>query len=130
MFTLKETAACRRLVELALEEDMGATGDLTCQAILPAGLQGRAVFVARSPGVLAGLPAVALVMQAVNAQLRLQALLQDGARLEAGSQIALASGPMRSLLMAERTALNFLQRLSGVATQTRRYVEAIAGLSC
>jgi nicotinate-nucleotide pyrophosphorylase (carboxylating) len=130
MFTPHETAACQRLVAWALEEDLGSAGDLTSQAVLPADLAGRAVFVPRSPGVLAGLPAVALVAAAVDPGLVLQPLLEDGARLEPGRQLAVLSGPMRALLAAERTALNFLQHLSGVATLTRRYVDAVAGLPC
>jgi nicotinate-nucleotide pyrophosphorylase (carboxylating) len=130
MFTAAETAVCQRLVAWALEEDLGSVGDLTSQAVIPAELGGRAVFVTRSPGVLAGLPAVALVVATVDPGLALRPLLEDGARLEAGCQLAVLSGPMRALLAAERTALNFLQHLSGIATQTRRYVDAIAGLPC
>jgi nicotinate-nucleotide pyrophosphorylase (carboxylating) len=123
-----ETAACRHLIELALAEDLGTGGDLTSQAIIPSELQGKAVFVARDPGVLAGRQAAEMVVAAVDPNLRFDPLLGDGSRLESGARIAVVSGPMRSLLTVERTALNFLQRLSGVATQTRRYVDAIAGL--
>jgi nicotinate-nucleotide pyrophosphorylase (carboxylating) len=130
MFTFEEAAACRRLVEWALAEDLGKEGDLTSQAVIPIDLQGGAVLVARSPGVLAGLPAVELVLTGVDGKLRLQPHREDGNRLAAGDPIATISGPMRSLLEAERTALNFLQRLSGIATLTRRYVDAVAGLSC
>jgi len=125
-----ETTALRQLVELALAEDLGTAGDLTGQAVLPADLRGQAVFVARQPGVLAGLPAAALVAEAVEARLHFQPLVQDGSRVEAGTRLATLAGPLRGLLTAERTALNFLQRLSGVATQTRRYVDAVAGLPC
>jgi nicotinate-nucleotide pyrophosphorylase (carboxylating) len=125
-----EAEACRRLVAWALEEDLGALGDLTSQAVIPADLEGQAVFVSRRAGVLAGLPAVEMVLAVLDTRLRLQAYQADGDRLQAGSRIAAVSGPMRSLLSAERTALNFLQRLSGVATQTRRYVDTVAGLSC
>ncbi len=128
MFTEAETSACRRLVQWALEEDLNTQGDLTSQACIPADLQGRAAFVARSPGVLAGLPAVEIVLGAVDAALRLEPRTKDGERLTPGQQVAIVSGPMRSLLTAERVALNFLQRLSGVATLTRRYVDAVAGL--
>lgn len=125
-FTAAETAACRHLIELALAEDLGTTGDLTSQAVLPADLPGQAVLVARAPGVLAGLPAVALVLSAVDARLQFQPLVEDASSVQPGQRLAVASGPLRSLLTAERTALNFLQRLSGVATQTRRYVDAAA----
>jgi nicotinate-nucleotide pyrophosphorylase (carboxylating) len=130
VFTPAETAACQRLVAAALEEDLDQVGDLTSATILPADLAGQAVFAARSPGVLAGLPAAALVLAAVDARLILEPLRRDGDRLERGTQLAVVRGPMRALLTAERTALNFLQYLSGIATLTRRYVDTIAGLPC
>jgi nicotinate-nucleotide pyrophosphorylase (carboxylating) len=130
MFSAAETAACRRLIAWAIEEDLGVRGDLTSQALIPADRQGRAVFVARSAGVLAGLPAVSLVLAAVDARLSLEPHRREGDRLERGDRIATASGPMRSLLTAERTALNFLQHLSGIATLTRRYVDAVGELPC
>jgi nicotinate-nucleotide pyrophosphorylase (carboxylating) len=130
VFTFAEAAACRRLVEWALAEDLGKDGDLTSQAVIPTNLKGAAILVARSPGVLAGLPAVEIVLTGVDGHLRLQRHHEDGDRLAAGDNIATIVGPMRSLLEAERTALNFLQRLSGVATQTARYVDAVAGLPC
>jgi nicotinate-nucleotide pyrophosphorylase (carboxylating) len=130
VFTPAEATACRRLVEWALAEDLGTGGDLTSQAVLPAELNGRAVFVSRASGVLAGLPAAEMVLATVDPRLQWQAYLHDGDALSPGLRIAAASGPMRSLLSAERTALNFLQRLSGVATQTRRFVDAAAGLPC
>lgn len=128
-FTSAETVACERLIELALLEDLGTKGDITSEATIPAELQGRAAFVARAQGVLAGLPAIRLVCEAVDPALQLDFHTQDGASVRPGDQLATLYGPMRSILTAERTALNFLQRLSGVATMTRRYVEAIAGLS-
>src|SRR5208283_3159376 len=128
MFTPAESAACLRLVQMALEEDLDQAGDLTSQAVIPAELHGRAAFVARAAGVVAGLPAAAQVIQAVDPLLTFQPLTADGTRVEIGTQLATMAGPMRSLLTAERTALNFLQRLSGVATITRRYVDAVAGL--
>ena len=127
-FTPAEDATCRRLVSMALEEDLGTAGDVTSQAIIPADLQGSAAFVARADGVIAGLPAAALVCAAVDARLFFQPLLSDGSRVQPGDRLAVVSGPMRGILAAERTALNFLQRLSGIATLTRRYVDAVAGL--
>jgi nicotinate-nucleotide pyrophosphorylase (carboxylating) len=126
-FTDAETNASQRLIALALDEDLDGSGDLTSQAILPAELAGRAAFVARTEGILAGLPAVGLVLAGVDPHLALQTYAEDGARLQRGVRFALVTGPMRSLLTAERTALNFLQRLSGVATQTARFVSAVAG---
>ncbi|MCC6417586.1 MAG: carboxylating nicotinate-nucleotide diphosphorylase [Gemmataceae bacterium] len=127
-FTPAETAACQRLLALAFQEDLGERGDLTSQATIPADLQGQAVFVARSAGVIAGLPAVALVLEAVSKQVVFHPEVEDGAVVEAGRRLARVSGPMRALLSAERTALNFLQHLRGVATMTRRDVEAAGGL--
>jgi nicotinate-nucleotide pyrophosphorylase (carboxylating) len=128
MFSESETSACRSLIELALREDLGQVGDLTSQAVMPADLHGQAVFVARASGALAGLPAAALVVQAVDARLRFEPLLQDGAKLAAGDRLARVAGPMRGVLSAERTALNFLQYLSGIASLTRKFVDAVAGL--
>ncbi len=127
-FTEAETLACRRLVDLALQEDLGDASDLTSQAIIPETLHGQAVFIARAPGILAGLPAAEMVLKAVEHRLKLEELISDGTRLQAGQSLARISGPMRGILAAERTALNFLQHLSGIATLTRRYVDAIEGL--
>ncbi len=129
-FSPDEAAACERLARLALDEDLGGRGDLTSAALIPADLQGRAAFVARAPGVVAGLPAVRQVCALVEPRVRLDEVVADGARVQPGQQLALVQGPMRGLLTAERTALNFLQRLSGVATQTAAYVAAVAGLPC
>jgi nicotinate-nucleotide pyrophosphorylase (carboxylating) len=127
MFTPAETLACRRLVELALEEDVGA-GDLTSQAVIPEALEGRAVFVARADGVLAGLPAAALVFATLDPRVRFEPLVRDGVPVQPAARLARVAGPMRAILSGERTALNFLQHLSGIATQTRRYVDAISDL--
>ena len=127
-FTPDETAACRRLVDLALAEDLGPTGDRTSSALIPAEQSGRAAFVARSLGAIAGLPAAALVCAAADPTLTFTPQVADGSAVERGTVIATLAGPLRSILVAERTALNFLQRLSGVASQTRKFVEAAAGL--
>src|ERR1041384_6354248 len=115
-FTDAEAAACERLAAWALEEDLGQAGDLTSQAVTPVDLEGRAALVARSPGVLAGIPAAACVFRLVGASFAFT--LNDGAAVMPGDQLALVTGRMRSILVGERTALNFLQRLSGIATQT------------
>jgi nicotinate-nucleotide pyrophosphorylase (carboxylating) len=80
--------------------------------------------------VVAGLPAAQLVCTAVDPNLAFQMLVEDGSPVEKGSRLAVLSGSMRGILTAERTALNFLQRLSGIASLTRRFVDALAGLSC
>src|SRR5438552_13099133 len=113
-----EARACRALIQLAAREDLGLAGDLTTDALIPAEQTGSATFVARHPGTLAGLPAVELVLELFDLRLKLTPLKNDGDRLAAGDRIATLHGPMRGILSAERTALNFLQRLSGVATQT------------
>jgi nicotinate-nucleotide pyrophosphorylase (carboxylating) len=131
-FSPEEAAACRRLVEMAWEEDLGPTKvDVTSQALIPPDLQGRAAFVARAPGIVAGLPGVELVLSTSHTQLlTFEPLIQDGARVKAGVRIATVTGQMQSILMSERIALNFLQHLSGIATQTRRYVDLLSGLPC
>ncbi len=133
-FTPDETAACERLARLALEEDLGgsldAAGDLTSQAIIPAERMGQAIFVVRPAGVIAGLPAAAIVCNLVDPTLSFQPLLADGSVVAPRTRLAVVRGPMRSLLAAERIALNFLQRLSGIATLTARYVALVTGLPC
>lgn len=128
MLTSAELESCQRLVRLALEEDLGSGGDLTSAAVIPGDLTGQAVFVARAPGIVAGLPAAGLVFAALDANLKFEERCADGTAVKPGDPLATVTGPMRGLLSGERTALNFLQRLSGVATQTRRYVDAVAGL--
>jgi nicotinate-nucleotide pyrophosphorylase (carboxylating) len=115
---------------LAVEEDLGAVGDVTSQVVIPESLKGRAFFGARAPGVLAGLPILQLVADHVDARLAVEEYKNDGDSLTKGDQIAEIRGPMRGILAGERTILNFLQHLSGIATLTRRYVDAVAGLKC
>jgi nicotinate-nucleotide pyrophosphorylase (carboxylating) len=128
MFTPAETDWCCRLVELAREEDLEPAGDLTSLAVIPAGLEGQAFFVARAAGVLAGLPAAAIALAAVDSRVQFEAFVADGKALQPGDRLARVSGPMHAILAGERMALNFLQHLSGIASLTRRYVEAVDGL--
>ncbi|MFM2242879.1 MAG: carboxylating nicotinate-nucleotide diphosphorylase [Verrucomicrobiota bacterium] len=114
------------LIRAALKEDIGA-GDLTSGYFVPADQRVRAFIVAREDGVLAGVDVAAEVFRQVDASILLQALLGDGDKVAAGAHVIGIEGPARSVLTAERTALNFLQRLSGIATITARYVAAIAG---
>jgi nicotinate-nucleotide pyrophosphorylase (carboxylating) len=129
-----EEAAARRLITLALAEDLtapdGRRGDVTCKALVPEKLGGQAAWVARAPGVLAGLPVVSLVFAQLNPLVKVEPLIPEGAALAQGMPIARLRGPMRALLEGERTALNLLQRLSGVATLAKRYAEQIADLPC
>jgi nicotinate-nucleotide pyrophosphorylase (carboxylating) len=133
-FTPAETAACCRLVELALKEDfgnyLGWRRDPTSYRLTPAGYLGKGHFVARSAGVIAGLPALALVLGSEDMQFQLETDLVDGIQVEAGARLAAITGPINVMLSIERTALNFVQRLSGVASLTRRFVDAVAGLPC
>jgi nicotinate-nucleotide pyrophosphorylase (carboxylating) len=115
---------------LALQEDLGEEGDVTSLALIPQGLKGQAIFIARAAGMICGLSAANFTYQLIDTQLAFVNLLEDGAAVEPGAKLAIVSGHMRSILNGERIALNFLQRLSGVATLTRRYVAAVAGLPC
>jgi nicotinate-nucleotide pyrophosphorylase (carboxylating) len=126
-FRSPERACAATLIALALQEDLGATGDLTAQATIPAEARGVARFVARSSGVLAGLPVVEMLAERFEVLTAWEPLCRDADRVERGATIARIAGPMRALLGLERTALNFLQRLSGIATLTARFVAAVAG---
>src|SRR5689334_4198625 len=114
------------LVRRALAEDVGS-GDRTTNAIVPDDLQASAVLLVRNDCVLSGLPVIEAVFQAVDPAVRVSPRSVDGNRASAGTVIARIEGRAASILTAERTALNFLQRLSGIATLTRKYVEAAAG---
>ena len=126
-FSLAERGAFAALLELAIREDLGRSGDATSTAVVPAGLRGKAAIVARKAGVLAGLAACCGTLQRIDPTIQISALHEDGTRIEPGWWIATIDGPMRSILAAERTALNFLQHLSGIATLTRQFVDAVAG---
>jgi len=115
-----------RIVDNALAEDL-SWGDITTDALIPSGLEDKAIILARANGVLAGVEVAALVFSRVDPGLKVQLVLEDGARLKPGDVIAVVTGSVASILKAERTALNFLQRLSGIATETARYVEAVKG---
>jgi len=114
------------LVDHALAEDW-AWGDVTTQALIPAEAEGQASFIAKSAGVVAGIEVVHLVFSRVDPSLKFRALLHDGDKLQRGTEIAVIEGKVGSILRGERVALNFLQRLSGIATETSRYVEAVRG---
>ncbi|MDR3638490.1 MAG: nicotinate-nucleotide diphosphorylase [Isosphaeraceae bacterium] len=127
LFHEQERQNAVALIELALKEDLGDAGDITANATIPPQARGAARFVARSEGVLAGLPVIALLASHFEIAWGWQPCLSDGDRLGPGSDIARIEGPMRALLAMERTALNFLQRLSGIATLTARFVAAVTG---
>jgi nicotinate-nucleotide pyrophosphorylase (carboxylating) len=115
------------IVRAALLEDLGRAGDITTDAIVPAEATVEAMIAARQPGVLAGLDAALLAFELVDPTLRIEQLCDDGARISRGETVARISGRARGVLGAERTALNFLCRMSGIATATRGLADAIAG---
>jgi nicotinate-nucleotide pyrophosphorylase (carboxylating) len=127
-----DDAACRTAVELAIREDLGTEGrlhgDITSRLTIPLSVQGAAAFVARQEGILSGMRLAERVFQHLDARVRFTALVQDGSPIGPGTRLATVAGHVRSILAGERTALNFLQHLSGIATLTRRYVDAVAGL--
>ena len=112
-------------IEAAIREDLGP-GDLTSQAIVPPEAMARGTFVARQPGVLAGAPILAPVFQRIDPAVSVGLLKGDGDDLAKGDAIAAVRGPALAVLSGERVALNFLQRLSGIATTTRRFVQRVA----
>jgi nicotinate-nucleotide pyrophosphorylase (carboxylating) len=116
-----------RAVATALEEDLGTAGDLTTNGIVPADASGAAAIVARQAGVVAGLDLAEAAFKALDPQVRFVRVVQDGGEVKNGGTIATVAGRTRALLTAERTALNFLGRLSGIATLTAAYVKAVAG---
>lgn len=115
------------LVRAALVEDLGLAGDITSAAVIPADHRSSLIMVARQPGVIAGLDAAELAFQLVEAAITMTRHMEDGSRVEPGDTIATITGPSRGLLTGERTALNFLGHLSGIATVTASLVEAVSG---
>jgi nicotinate-nucleotide pyrophosphorylase (carboxylating) len=115
-----------QLIDLALTED-AIGGDITSTATIPATTRGRGTFVAKAPGVISGLEVARQVFLRVDPSIVFSSLVADGSRVEPATPLATVEGAARSLLAAERVALNLLQRLSGVATATSRYVAAVAG---
>jgi len=123
---LPPASTWRTLVELAVAEDLGP-GDVTTPLVVASGRRGAARIEARQSLVVCGLGVAAAVFEAVDPGLRLREHLGDGADAAAGDELARVEGSLASILVAERTALNFLMRLCGVATLARRFVEAVAG---
>lgn len=115
-----------RIVLAALEEDIG-TGDITTRAVVPAGVGAHAAFVAKAHGVLAGMGVARRTFELLDSTVEFSERLQDGARVEPGAILAEVRGQARTILSGERTALNFVQRLSGVATATARVVALLEG---
>lgn len=115
------------VIRTALAEDLGLAGDVTAQACIPVGTRMSAVFAARKPGALAGVDCVRLAVLALDPKARVDVRLEDGDAFEAGAVLVAVEADARALLAAERTALNLLGRLCGIATLTRDYVRAVEG---
>ncbi len=115
------------VVKRALSEDIG-DGDPTTDALIPKGLQGKAYFLAKEEGVVAGLPVAEKVFRTFDPKLIVEITIPDGSHVKPGDVLGHVSGSMSSILKAERTAINFLQHLSGISTAASRYVEAVKGL--
>jgi len=122
-----ERAAAARLVNLALAEDLGERGDVTTRLTIPAVSQGTVRLVVREPGVMAGLPIVRQVFDALGGDVQISEQCRDGDVVSPGTVVATLTGPTGQLLTGERTALNFVTHLSGIASLTRQFVEAAAG---
>ncbi len=117
-----------RLIQLALDEDLGAAGDVTTAALVPAGKKGRAELWAKEPMVLSGLTAFVRTFELVDPAVQVKLLAKDGARTKARQKVATLAGPLASLLIGERTALNIVQRLSGIASAAARAQGLVAGV--
>lgn len=116
------------IVRLALAEDLGSAGDVTTDALIDPEAQGRWAVVARRAGVIAGLDAAMLAAWLIDTDLEFAIAAGDGARVSGGQTVLQIAGSARSMLMAERTMLNFLGHLSGIATLTRQYVDAVSSM--
>ena len=120
------------LIDLALIEDLGSLDrdrqlDVTTEAVVPEQVPGSATFVSRQPGILCGVAVCEWVLQRIRRDLQLETLLADGDPLQRGDAIAVLSGNARDILIAERTCLNFMGRLSGISSLTREFVDQVAG---
>lgn len=123
------TAELERVVAAALREDL-PWGDLTTESLFPEALAARGEVMAKKPGVIAGLPVLEVVFRQLSPEVRVRLEVAEGAEVERGQVVAVVEGDGRAMLAGERVALNFLSHLSGIATLTRRYVQAVAGLPC
>jgi nicotinate-nucleotide pyrophosphorylase (carboxylating) len=118
--------AIRDLLEMALREDIG-TGDITSESVVPADAQAVGTIKAKSDGIIAGLDVAAEILRMLDPEVNFRKLVSDGDQVHSGQELATAEGKARSILTAERTVLNFMQRLSGIATMTSEYVRAASG---
>ncbi|MGQ9684153.1 MAG: carboxylating nicotinate-nucleotide diphosphorylase [Anaerolineae bacterium] len=126
MIAVEDRVAVIEAVQRALREDVGP-GDVTSHWILGPEAQAVGRFLVKAPGVIAGLDVAAEVFRQVDERVRWEPLVEDGTRVKGGQVLARVGGPAVALLSGERVALNFIQRMSGIATLTRRYVQAVRG---
>ncbi|MCX6010097.1 MAG: nicotinate-nucleotide diphosphorylase (carboxylating), partial [Chloroflexi bacterium] len=124
---LSNTPQVNQLIDQATAEDLGQ-GDVTTEALIPKTQQGRASIVAKASGIIAGIEIAREVFLKVDPELKLAILIEDGAEVKPGDIVTKIEGRVASILKAERIALNFLQRLSGIASETGHYVQAVKGL--
>jgi nicotinate-nucleotide pyrophosphorylase (carboxylating) len=117
---------CMEAVQRALDEDLQSSGDITSRALIPLAARGRGRIVLRESGVVAGLPLASMVFRLLDTKMNILPMANDGDHLPAASEVAVVEGPTLTILEGERTALNFLQRLSGIATLTARFVAEAA----
>jgi len=126
-FASGERAVARQLIEMALAEDLSSTGDLTCQALIREDQTATVQVVARQAGVLCGAPIGRMVFAKLDTSVRWEGLWRDGTRISPGTIVARVTGPLATLLIGERTMLNFITHLSGIASLTRKFVDAVEG---
>ncbi len=118
-----------RAIEAALAEDLGLAGDVTTDATVPADATAKAVIATREDGVISGIPVAQAAFKALDPNLEFKAHIEDGAKVTPRTTVATISGNARAILTAERVALNFMGRMSGIATLTKSYVDEVAGTS-
>lgn len=126
-FDPQTRSAADQLIRLALEEDLSSVGDLTCALLIAPDAAAAVQVVSRAAGVLSGSPVGRMVFARLDPCVHWEAHQSDGSQVKAGTVVATVTGPLRSLLTGERTMLNFLSHLSGIASTTRRFVEAASG---
>lgn len=125
---MSSQAQIEKIIDLALEEDTGR-GDITSEALIPPNLAGRASLLAKEEGILAGGEVARIAFLKVDPSLEVEILIQDGNRIKPGDILATVHGRVINILKAERVVLNFLSRLSGVASETARYIARLEGLN-
>jgi nicotinate-nucleotide pyrophosphorylase (carboxylating) len=123
---MNSTNSINCLIEFALKEDIGS-GDITTNALIPANQKSAAIITAKESGIVAGLALIKLIYQKLSPNIKVAFKVKEGARVKEGSVVAVVKGPIRAILSGERTVLNFLQRLSGIATLTNQFVKKVSG---